>query len=400
MLLSDLLMAGPAAAGGRAPVARPDSYIFKAGTQVSVNAARGVLRNDRDPERDRLTAVLVSPPLYGTFQLRPNGAFTYKPQFVAGTVNFTYSAFDGKTNSEPVTVTIKLDATPVAVGDFWGVIRPGTLTVAAPGILENDYDLGGDVLTPLLVRPPAHGKLKLQPDGGFVYTPAARFVGKDSFTYRVTDGRRRSPAVKVRLRVATTNAAPTAVADSYRFYENNPVSIGAPGLLANDTDPEGDPLRVELVSAPGGVDSWEFRPDGSFDITPLTDSDQDITFSYRVTDTMAYSPPVVVTVDMVAINNPPTGVDDYYEFNQDLTADIPAPGVLENDYDDVEFDSVRVFDLVQGTAHGTLTLRENGSFTYKPNPGYVGFDGFSYRPGDAGPGNVTNVALNVLGNTG
>jgi hypothetical protein len=43
-------------------------------------------------------------------------------------------------------------------------------------------------LTATIVTKPAHGKLTANPDGSFVYAPAASFTGTDSFTYTLTTG--------------------------------------------------------------------------------------------------------------------------------------------------------------------------------------------------------------------
>jgi hypothetical protein len=102
-----------------------------------------------------------------------------------------------------------------------------------------------------------------------------------------------------------------------------------------------------------------------------------------------------VTIDIIAINNPPVGEDDFYEMSStDGSLNVSAPGVLENDFDPAEFDVVHVHGLVTPPAFGEVDLQSDGSFTYTPDPGYTGFDGFSYRPADGGgPGNVTNVGI-------
>jgi VCBS repeat-containing protein len=43
-------------------------------------------------------------------------------------------------------------------------------------------------LTAAIVTKPAHGKLAVNPDGSFSYTPSASFTGTDSFTYTVSAG--------------------------------------------------------------------------------------------------------------------------------------------------------------------------------------------------------------------
>lgn len=68
----------------------------------------------------------------------------------------------------------------------------------------------------------------------------------------------------------TINVAPMPVADTYAVTADAVFAIGAPGLLANDTDPNGDPLTASLVHAPahGNVD---LSADGGFSYTPDAD---------------------------------------------------------------------------------------------------------------------------------
>jgi choice-of-anchor A domain-containing protein/uncharacterized repeat protein (TIGR01451 family) len=76
---------------------------------------------------------------------------------------------------------------------------------------------------------------------------------------------------------------------------------------------------------------------------------------------------------------PPTveALDDQYSVGQDKTLEIEAPGVLANDtFPD---GSTPKAALVGKPAHGTATLAANGSFTYRPEPKFVGTDVFTYR---------------------
>src|SRR4029077_18657982 len=79
---------------------------------------------------------------------------------------------------------------PVAVDDSYPTPEDTPLTVAAPGVLGNDTDIDSAALTltAAVVAGPAHGALTLNPNGGFLYTPAANYNGPDSFTYKVSDG--------------------------------------------------------------------------------------------------------------------------------------------------------------------------------------------------------------------
>jgi VCBS repeat-containing protein len=83
----------------------------------------------------------------------------------------------------------------------------------------------------------------------------------------------------------------------------------------------------------------------------------------------------------LADNQPPVAVDDAYTGFQSDELVIPATeGVLLND-SDPEGDPLAAV-LETGPQHGALTLEADGSFTYTPEPGYVGPDTFTYRASD------------------
>ncbi len=68
----------------RGPVAVNDYYVTPRGVTTTLPPV-GVHDNDIDPDRDTLTATLVTPPTHGTLDLRPNGSFDYRPGTPAGT---------------------------------------------------------------------------------------------------------------------------------------------------------------------------------------------------------------------------------------------------------------------------------------------------------------------------
>jgi VCBS repeat-containing protein len=54
-------------------------------------------------------------------------------------------------------------------------------------VLGNDSDPDGDTLQAIVAGQPKHGRLNLQADGGFTYTPKKKAKGTDSFTYLAQD---------------------------------------------------------------------------------------------------------------------------------------------------------------------------------------------------------------------
>ncbi|MGH2381127.1 MAG: Ig-like domain-containing protein [Candidatus Limnocylindria bacterium] len=98
---------------------------------------------------------------------------------------------------------------------------------------------------------------------------------------------------------APTNSAPVAVADSYPAVAGV-ATVFAPGVLGNDTDPDGDPLTAVVVTDPVSG-TLVFSADGSFTYTaaPL-DPSESVTFVYRASDGVAESLDTTVTITLGA----------------------------------------------------------------------------------------------------
>src|SRR5207237_574930 len=139
---------------------------------------------------------------------------------------------------------------PLAVGDGYATSEDTLLTVAATGVLGNDTDIDGDPLTAVLVSGPANGTVSINADGSFTYKPSTNFNGTDSFTYKANDGLADSNVATVTLTITAVNDAPSASGEAYAASEDTPLTIAATGVLANDTDIDGDLLSAVLVSGP------------------------------------------------------------------------------------------------------------------------------------------------------
>ena len=87
-----------------------------------------------------------------------------------------------------------------------------------------------------------------------------------------------------------------------------------PGVLANDSDPDGDSLSAELVSPPSHG-TLQFAANGSFTYTPADDFSGQDTFTYRASDGAATSNVATVTIEVrgnVPENHPPVANPDEY----------------------------------------------------------------------------------------
>lgn len=167
---------------------------------------------------------------------------------------------------------------------------------------------------------------------------------------------------------AQINQPPTAVANSFATEEDTPLNVAAPGLLGNDSDPDGDTLTAVLDTAPpaGDVSSFTLNADGSFDLTPAPNFNGDVSFTYHANDGLLDSNTVTVTVTVGPLPDGPMAVDDSYATDEDTVLMIAAPGVLDNDVDP-ENDPLSVVAFDATSAQGaTVSVAADGSFTYDP----------------------------------
>ena len=83
-------------------------------------------------------------------------------------------------------------------------------------------------------------------------------------------------------------------------------------------------------------------------------------------------------------------VDDHYTtpFNTTLVV-VPSKGILMNDTDANAGQPLSVVNVTK-PSHGTVVVNPDGSFTYTPEPGFVGVDTYTYQVFDGA--NYSNVA--------
>ena len=200
---------------------------------------------------------------------------------------------------------------PAANADTYATAEDTALTVAAPGVLANDTDADGDPLSAVPADLPAHGSLSLNADGSFTYTPDADFAGSDRFTYRAFGGGAASNLATVTINVAAAPDAPVAADDAYGVAEDAALAVAAPGVTANDADPDhaddpdhAHPLDATLLTGPARG-ALAFNADGSFVYTPDADFHGTDTFTYRVGDGTADSNPATVTITVAPVNDAP-----------------------------------------------------------------------------------------------
>jgi ELWxxDGT repeat protein/VCBS repeat-containing protein len=380
----------------QAPTVSDDAYSVAENGTLVIDADSGILTNDEDLDNNVLSAFQLSDPAHGSLTLDADGSFTYEPDLdFDGTDSFTYKADDGLLESDTATVviTVNNEQAPLANDDTYEASQDTTLAVEiADSVLDNDTEPSNDPLTAVLVDNPTNGSLILNDDGTFSYTPSAGFTGSDSFTYRASNGSLESTVATVSITV-NNDQVPVADDDSYQVYEDTILNVEiADGVLDNDTDPNDDGLTTILLSDPlhGNL---TLNDNGSFSYTPDTDYVGNDSFTYQATDGVLVSNTATVTIEVLNDDAPLAG-GDVYSVEENDTLTISEPGVLDNDSDPNDAPLTAIW--LDGPANGSINLNDDGSFTYVPNPDYVGEDSFTYKANNGSiDSNSATVAITV-----
>src|SRR5439155_1738734 len=393
-----------------------------------------------------VTFAILSGPTSGALSLlnTNTGAVTYTPATnYNGPDSFQFTVSDGSllaTGTVSIAVTPVNDV-PLATDDSYSLFKNTTLSVPVSGVLTNDTDPDGDLLTALLVTGPTHAAaFNLSTNGSFTYTPVSNYVGSDSFSYRANDGQASSAVVSANLSVVATNTAPVANGQNVTTPEDT-----ATNLVLTASDVDGNPLTFVIVSGPtNGVLSAVNTNTGAMTYTPNTNYNGGDSFTFLVNDGLTNSTTATVSITATAINDAPvannqsgpangvlsllntntgavtytpatnyngadsftftvsdssllaTGTvsiavtpvndvplatDDSYSLFKNTTLSVPVSGVLTNDIDP-DGDPLTAILVTFPTHAAAFNLSTNGSFTYTPVSNYVGSDSFSYRAND------------------
>ena len=413
----------------------PTAFNDRATTPRETPVVIDVLNNDFDPDADPLTPGLPTIVTFRGGQVEVFGQsilYTPPPGFPlpggqsveSRTDRFSYFVHDDHGNTATAGVEVLVNTPPFQAPSV--VVRArGAASVS--GVLSAGTDADGDPLTLELVTGPGRGQLVLDISGGsFEYQPDdPGDLFEDSFTYRVRDSfGAASNVATARLRIA--NRAPVATGISLTLAHG---ALGPlEGTLGSDPDDDGlsieflpldhdedpqtpdvtGPQHGRLFLTPNGRFSYDQLPpdyihwaSGRLETRDLRFRGPD-RFRYRLRDHDFVSQPAIMEVDVPNLrpeseflaSNPSAIVwADRFRVPPEQVS-FSVPGVLWNDIDH-DGDPLSAI-LVDGPDHGTLVLRPDGSFTYSPDAGYVGPDGFRYRASDGFlTSDVTQVELLV-----
>jgi hypothetical protein len=332
---------------------------------------------------------------HGAFRVAPDGSHViYTPEAnFFGTAAFGCIIGDsihGGANAPTsrVTITITSVNDPPSAGDDTVSLDEDSGSRVV-NVLANDTTAPdpGETLSILSFGTAQHGTVGIGGESAqLLYTPNADFCGVDSFNYTISDGSLTDIAT-VTVTVACVNDLPRPQPDVFVVAEDSVDNLL--DVLRNDVDVDGSQFfvlgcfaegadnRHGTVSVAANGTHVVYTPDPNFFGTA--------SFVCRVTEGFgpgADQPSALVTVNVTPVNDAPVAANDSYTLDRraNTVLSISAPGILGNDIDGENATLTAV--QVSGPANGTLTLNADGSFTYTPNPNFLGSDSFTYRAFD------------------
>lgn len=431
-----------------APIAVNDIAATNEDTNFVVNAATGLLSNDSDVDGPSMTITqfavagvlghiavisgtpgVANIPGVGTLTVNADGSYAFSPvaNYNGAVPRVTYTVSDGTLTATAflnITVNSVNDA-PITAADAATVLEDGAISVnATNGLLSNDTDADNDMLVisgytypgiigtpslgvPFIIVNPTNpgqtiGRITINADGAYSFVPQPDYSGAvPVITYTVGDGQATATNI-LTLTITPVNDAPEAIADAKQIDEDNTLSVSAAtGLLANDTDVDGDALVVTgfavanvatgvavTPSSPGSIDIPNvgvitIANNGSYTFVPVANYNGNVPLIIYTVSDGALTATSILAITVQSVNDLPTA--SAIPTSITTPEDTPQNGrVNANDADG----DILTFALSSPPANGSVILNPDGTYLFTPNPNFNGTDSFSVLVSDGMGGNV------------
>jgi parallel beta-helix repeat protein/VCBS repeat-containing protein len=169
----------------------------------------------------------------------------------------------------------------------------------------------------------------------------------------------------------------------------------APVTMSEDGTPTAFNLTLHASDIDGDTLTWSILTDGTNGNATVSGTGTEKAIGYapdanyfgsdsfvvQVDDGWEGTDTITINVTIESVNDVPVAVNDSYSTPQDTTRNVDDPGVLTNDTDADVLDTLTAVKQTD-PSHGSVTLNDNGSFSYTPTGGYTGDDSFTYKAYD------------------
>lgn len=398
-----------------APVAVNDTFYIDEDTVLE---GVSVLTNDDDIDNGPTTLTVQlenggTADASGMLSLDPDGTLRYQPNLnFNGEVSFTYTLCDDDGACDQATVTIiinPINDPPVARDDL--LIYPEdsvsmTINVGElEALLTNDTDVDGDELRILEINGQSYenaqglvGELDWNIDGSYTYYPDLDSINQlkahdtifDYFQYIVLDRPQNalSDTAWLKICIVGANDLPLAKDDTLNVFEDTQKTYvpKEDGLLANDSDPDWDPIVVQINGETygeiiGNYGTLEWDSTGAYTYTSRTAAVDPFPegeiftdrFEYQVSDRQSDETSVAYLYVMITGQNDAPFANNHrdtiFENQGQLIRANRETGILAEDWD-IDGDEIRI-DTINDTTNrhidgefGRLDWSPNGNFVY------------------------------------
>ena len=252
-------------------------------------------------------------------------------------------------------------------------------------------DPDGGPLSFTLAQAPAGMTIKTTSDfiAWIGWRPTNAQVGTQSVTVRATDSAGLYATQSFSITVANVNDAPLVSNDAYTMIKGGTLNVAAPGVLANDSDPDtGDTLSATNFGTPS-VGILTGNADGGFSYTPPATYTGMTSFAYLARDSAGLASKSAGFASIaVRANKAPVTVDDAAGTppNTPLVIDVLGndgdPDTVIDPANHIDPATVFITNTGKPNQGGTAVVNADGTIGYTPKPGFTGAEVFMYAVKD------------------
>ncbi len=361
-------------------------------TTMNTPVSGTVATNDEYPIGSTFMIVNNSP--NGTMNMLPNGSYTFTPNLsFIGTATYSYKVCTSANVCDTATLTIEVR--PVQSGPMNTVIAQDDdnstplNTSITSCILCNDSDPQGNAIgTPVLIPGgtiPSGSTVVLNPNASITFTPPMGYTGTVIIPYSICDNGIPQACDTAKLMIEVLSIP---ISDNQTYANDdafvtiiNTVKSGDVSL--NDSDPQNDVVIFAKVSNPlhGSV---TVNSDGTYNYNPTSGYTGPDQFIYKKCDSGIPSVCDTATV-YITVQSPYLSASP--DINQ-TAMNTPVSGtVATND----EYPVGSTFVIVNINPYGMMNMLPNGTYTFTPNPGFIGTATYTYKVCTPSPTNVCDT---------
>lgn len=334
--------------------------------------------NDSDAERSALTVSAITDLSKGTAVNIGGGSvrLTVDGDY-SGTVTFSYTVLDagGAADTADVTVTIRpKNDPPRARADSATATEDHSVTIP---VLGNDTDAESDELSVLSVTSCSNGGTATVSGTDVVYAPVANYSGQDTFSYTVSD-----PSGGTATALVTVTIKPVNDPPAVSKYPSDEVAWtvaedaeGAFHFVASDPETAAENLILTIRSLnekilKSSAIVLSKNDDGYRTITVRPEKDQhgEVYIKFTVSDG-AWTKEVSFELIVTPVNDAPAVEPQAVTTREDTRVSSKLVA------SDIDGDAL-TFAKKTDPAHGTVTVNDDGTYTYTPQKDFSGIDSF------------------------